>query len=209
MLRIEGRGSRIERIIGTALVCFLVLSCRTGRPAGSPIAPLNATTSAEASEQLHARSAAFRGAKSLMRVRATSGGRTQSFRAQLVVHDRRRLELLAYTPVGTTALTLRAEGENISLRNHLEDKEWEGDAGELARTLGFLDSPLLPAEMAMLILGFPPGGGAQVQVAPGGIDRATAGDVVVDFEPAAFPARRVVIVRGSERVEIDHLEIVE
>jgi hypothetical protein len=41
--------------------------------------------------------------RSLMRVRATTNGKTQSFRAALRC-DERRMELIAYTPVGTTAL---------------------------------------------------------------------------------------------------------
>lgn len=210
--RIADRGSRIGRAaVGTALLIAALVpgSCRTGRPSGSPISPLSATTREAAIEQLRARRAGFRGAKSLMRVRATTGGKTQSFRAQLVIHDPARVELIAYTPVGTTALTLSANGQQVSVRNHLEGEEWEGSAGELARTLGFLDSPLVPAEMAMLIIGIPPREEVALEVEPGGIRRAVTGEVVVAFDPAVFPAQSVVITRGEDRVEIQHLEIVE
>ena len=68
----------------------------------------------EAMQQLRARRANFRGMRSLMRVRATTNGKTQSFRAQLAVHDARRMELIAYTPVGTTALKMKADGDRIT-----------------------------------------------------------------------------------------------
>jgi predicted TIM-barrel fold metal-dependent hydrolase len=80
-----------------AITAFL-FSCKSTRPAGVPVAPLTATTPEEAMAQLRARRESFGGVRSLMRVRATTNGKTQSFRAQLAVHDARRMELTAYTP---------------------------------------------------------------------------------------------------------------
>ena len=65
-------------------------------------------------QQLRARRASFGGMRSLMRIRATVKGKTQSFRAQLAVHDAQRMELIAYTPVGTTAMTMKADGNRIT-----------------------------------------------------------------------------------------------
>jgi len=149
-------------------------------------------------QQLRARRASFDGARSLMRVRATTNGKTQSFRAQLAVHDAQRMELVAYTPVGTTALTLKADGERIT-----SDPEVAPEAFAFLRASG-----VTPAEIAMLILGLPPRDGLQYEVEPGGLTRASFGDVVVAFTPPAFPAQNVIVTRGNDRVEIEHLEVV-
>ncbi|HET7437231.1 MAG TPA: hypothetical protein VFN10_21160 [Thermoanaerobaculia bacterium] len=196
----------IRRIATAALFAAVFFSCAT-KPAGTPIAPLTATTSEEAMQQLRARRDAFRGARTLMRVRTTTNGKTQSFRAQLIVQDARRMELIAYTPVGTTALHMRANGDEVSVDNRLEGKEWEGSAQDLARQFGFFGA-LKPAEMSMLILGLPTRDDAAYEATPAGLSRATIGDVVVTFDPPAFPAKNVVVVRGDDRVEIEHLETV-
>lgn len=194
-----------------AFVCVIAVmvgGCRTSLPAGEPLAPLRATTAEEALEELRARRSALGTVRTLMRVRVTANERTQSFRAQMSVENGAQMNLTAYTPVGTTALTLTAHGSDVRVKNHLEGTEWEGTAGELARTFGFLGSTLVPAEMAQLILGLPPRDDVQYDVTPAGLRSATVGDVVVSFDPAIFPPRQVVVVRGTERVEIEHLEVV-
>ena len=60
----------------------------------------------------------------------------------------------------------------------------------------------------MLILGIPPRDDLSIEVAPTGIASANGGGVSVTFDPPSFPAKRVVIVRGSDRVEIEHIEVV-
>jgi hypothetical protein len=196
-------------VLMVALAAATLPACRTVRPEGRPIAPLEASSGEEAMQQLRERRAAFRGARSLMRVRATTNGRTQSFRAQLVIRDARRMELIAYTPVGTKALTLSADADAVSIRNHLEGSEWEGDAADLARSFGFLGTSLLPAEVAMLILGLPPLDEIEYAVEPRGLRSATYSDLVVMFDPPSWPASGVVITRGADRIEIEHLEVVE
>lgn len=181
-----------------ALVLLLALSCRTGRPDGEPVAALSAATVEEAAAQLRQRRADFRGMRSLMRVRATTNGKTQSFRAQLAVHDARRMELVAYTPVGTTALKMQAEGERITT-----------DPAVAPASFDFLRAAgLTPAETAMLLLGLPPRDDVAVTLAPTGLAAATAGGISVVYDPPAFPARNVVVTRGADRVEIVHEEVV-
>ena len=158
--------------------------------------------------QLRVRAAAFGGARSLMRVRATMGGRTRSFRAQLVVPDRRSMELIAYTPVGTTAVTIRADGDRVSFVNHLENSEWEGSPEELARSLSIYATDMLPSEMGMLLLGLPATDMATYVATQHGLASASSGDVGVTFDPPQFPPKRVVVRRGADVVEIEHLEIV-
>jgi len=181
------------------LVLLAVLAgCRTGRPSGAPIAALTATTAEEAAAQLRERRASFSGARSLMRVRATTNGKTQSFRAQLHVQDAQRMELIAYTPVGTTALTLKANGNVVT-----SDPEVAPEAFQFLRAAG-----LTPAETGMLLLGLPPRDGLPVQYAPTGLASANVGELTVTFEPPAFPAQHVTVTRGNDRVELEHLEVV-
>lgn len=188
-----------QRALLAALAVTVALAaCRTPRPAGTAITPMTATSVDAATRELRERRAAFRGMRSLMRVRATTNGRTQSFRAQLAVHDAQRMELVAYTPVGTTALTMRANGDDIT-----SEPEVAPSAFAFLRA-----ARLTPAETGMLLLGLPPRDDVQVVVAPGGLATATAGEIVVTFDPPAFPAKNVVITRGADRVEIEHLEVV-
>lgn len=199
----------MKRFAVTFIAALLLFSCRTGRPDGVAIAPLTATSPEEAMQQLRTRRAGFQGLRSLMRVRATTNGKTQSFRAQLAVQDAKRMELTAYTPVGTTALVLKANGEDVSVQNRIEGSEWEGNANELARSFGFFGAGLSPAEMAMLMAGIPPRDDLQYEVDLAGLRRASFGDIVVVFDPPSFPAKSVVVTRGADRVEIEHLEVVQ
>lgn len=188
----------MKRVAAVVLAAALLASCRTARPVGAPIAPLTAPTADEAMQQLRARRASFTGMRSLSRIRATVKGKTQSFRAQLAVHDAQRMELIAYTPVGTTAMTMKADGDRIT-----SDPPVAPDAFDFLRSAG-----LTPAETAMLLLGLPPRDDVRVEYAAGGIASATAGAMTVQFDPPSFPASRVVITSGEDRIEITHDEVV-
>jgi hypothetical protein len=182
------------------LVVALVLTgCRTSLP-GAAIAPLRASTPDEALSVLRSRVEAFGGARSLMRVRATNAGKTQSFRAQLVVASKEQMELIVYTPVGTTAATLRAQGSEIT-----------GDvpAEVMQAVKSWLSvAESAPAEMAMLVLGLPAPAGAAYEATATGLSRVAVADAVVTFDPPQFPPKRVTIRRGDDVVEIEHQEIV-
>ncbi|HEU4889754.1 MAG TPA: DUF3261 domain-containing protein [Thermoanaerobaculia bacterium] len=181
-----------------AVVALVLVSCRSTRPVGAPVAPLTAPTAEEAMQQLRERRAGFGGMRSLMRIRATVNGKTQSFRAQLAVHDAQRMELTAYTPVGTTAMTMKADGNRITT-----------DPPVAPESFAFLrDAGLTPAETAMLLLGLPPRDDLQLEYAPAGLVSASSGDMTVQFEPPSFPASRVLITSGDDRIEITHDEVV-
>jgi hypothetical protein len=149
--------------------------------------------------QLRERRSSFRGMRSLMQVRATIDGKTQSFRAQLLVHDAQRMELIAYTPVGTTALKLKANGDRI-----------ESDPPVAPRAFAFLrDSGYTPAEMGMLILGLPPNDDDRFDFAATGLVSAEPGEeLTLQFDPPSFPAKHVVITAAEDRIEIEHVEVV-
>jgi hypothetical protein len=190
---------RCSAVLAVVLVtAAFSFGCRSTRPVGDPVRPLTSTTVADTERELRERRQNFRGMRSLMRVRATTNGKTQSFRAQLIVHDAQSMELVAYTPVGTTAMTMKARGNSIST-----DPEVPPASFAFLRSAG-----LTPAETGMLLLGIPPRDDVWVEVTPAGIQAATVGDIAVRFDPPAFPARTLVVTRGADRIEIEHLEVV-
>ena len=80
---------------GFALALILFTACASSRSGNeAPFVPGTPLA------QVHA-------VRELMRVRATHGERTESFKAQLLVEPKaNRVELTAYTPLGTSAMTL-------------------------------------------------------------------------------------------------------
>ena len=66
-----------------------------------------------------------------MRVRATSGGKTQSFRA-LLEYSPGAMLLTAYTPLGTSAMRLYASGDRVLFLNDAENTTWSGTPEEFA-----------------------------------------------------------------------------
>ena len=194
-------------MFAAAILAAAFVSCRSSLR-GAPLAALRATTPEQALEQLRDRTAAFEGVRALMRVRVTAGGKTQSFRGQLVVPDRDSMELIAYTPVGTVAATIRAAGDQIKFENRVENSSWSGTPEDLARSLSIYSTAIKPSEMAMLLVGLPAVADATYVAATTGLASASAADVTVTFDPPQFPPKRVVVRRGGDVVEIEHLDIV-
>jgi hypothetical protein len=169
------------------------------RPAGTAVMPLVATSADDAKTRLSALRTNFAGMRSLMRVRATVNGKTQSFRAQLHVQDARRMDMIAYTPVGTTALTMKADGDRITTNPPV--------APDAFRFLG--DAGLTPAQMGMLLLGIPPTDDMRLEFASTGLISAGPGEMAVQFEPPSFPPQRVIVTtENGDRIEITHDEVV-
>lgn len=191
------------RRLAAALV--LASACRSAHVRGPAVAPLPPTASPL--ESLFARADAFPGARSIFRFRVTSGGQVRSFRGQLIVENRQRMQLIAYTPAGTTAATITADGDQVSIVDALRGNTIEGEAARMLAPYGFFTGGLTPAEMGMLLLGYPPRRDLSYETAAAGLSRATFGDISVIFDPPAFPAQHVVLEHGTDRVEIDHLEV--
>jgi hypothetical protein len=188
------------------LLVALVAACRTARPAGeeTPVAPLTSTSLADAARQLTARRAQFTGERSLLRIRATNGDRSQSFRAQLQIDNSNRMLLTAYTPLGTTAIRLYADASEVTFINDLEGTWWHGSADDFASSFGFFGAAS-PYSMALLIAGLPPEG-PTYSYAAAGLSRATIGDVVVMYDPPSYPPTHITIARGAQKLEIETLE---
>ena len=122
-----------------------------------------------------------------MRVRATSGDKTQSFRA-LLEYSPGAMLLTAYTPLGTSAIRLYASGDRVLFLNDVENTTWSGTPAEFAASFGFFDAT--PVTMAELILG----------------RRTTAPGVNITYDPLSFPPKHVMVIRGNQRLDIEHLE---
>jgi hypothetical protein len=214
---------------GISLFLLLAVACRSARPAGNeaPVTPVAAPSIPAAIAELQTRRTHFTGERSLMRLRATTAGGTQSFRAQLQVDAAERMQLTAYTPIGTTAMTLFADGDRVVFLNALDQTAWQGSAAEFARGFGFFGS-LKPAELAMLLLGLPARRGTDARMmtdttfgivpgmlydmTPAGLARATIETdedlVVVTYDPPAQPPQVVKVTHGNETLEVTHLEVV-
>lgn len=192
-----------------ALVLLLALlaACRTSRPAGeeTPIAPLTSTSPADAARQLTARRAQLTGERSLLRIRATNGDRSQSFRAQLQIDNSNRMLLTAYTPLGTTAIRLYADASEVTFINDLEGTWWHGTAADFANSFGFFGTTS-PYAMALLIVGLPADTAFTYDYDVTGLTRARAAEVAITYDPPSYPPKHVTIARGAQKLEIETLE---
>jgi hypothetical protein len=217
---------RTALLVAAAL---LAAACRTASPRGNEtaLAPIAAPSIAAAFSELQNRRTHFTGERTLMRIHATAGGGAQSFRGQLQVDSGGRMQLTAYTPIGTTAITLYSDGSHVVFLNAIEQTAWQGSAAEFARSFGFF-GPLSPSEMAMLLLGLPAQSGTTARmladttfgtapgmiydVTPTGLARAsieTDNDlVIISYDPPVQPPRHVKVDHGREKLEIDQLETV-
>jgi hypothetical protein len=190
----------------SVLLIALLAACSTARPAGeeTPVAPLTSASPADAARQLTARRAQLTGDRSLLRIRATNGDRSQSFRAQLQIDRANRMLLTAYTPLGTTAIRLYADASEVTFINDLEGTWWHGTAADFAGSFGFFGRTS-PYSMALLIAGLPVEG-PTYDYAAAGLSRATVGDVVVTYDPPSYPPKHITVARGAQKLEIETLE---
>ena len=154
------------------LALILFTACASSRSANeAPFVPGTPI------EQVHA-------IRDLMRVRATHGERTDSFRAQLLVEPAtKRVELTAYTPLGTSAMTLFADGDRVTFLNHIDQTQWQGSAHDVAFFGG-----IEPATWALAIIGY----------------HVDTGGLMVMAHDAAG---NVMIVRGGDTVEITQTQL--
>lgn len=185
------------------LIAALILAgCRTTRPVNEqPVAPLTGP----ASQELVQRRDRFEGARSVIRIRTITGTQTQSAHAQLQVGRDGSMLMTIYAPViNTSAARLYASNGHIVFLNDVNKTAWEGNAADLTGPFAFIGAN--PTALAFLILGLPPREATAVAYAPSGLQSARLQDAVVAYDPPEFPPQRVVIVRGMDRVEIDHLE---
>jgi hypothetical protein len=197
----------MPRAIAILALASLLAACRTTRPAGeeTPVAPLTSASPADAARQLTARRAQLTAERGLLRIRATSGDRSQSFRAQLQIDNSNRMLLTAYTPLGTTAIRLYADASEVTFINDLEGTWWHGSANDFANSFGFFGTTS-PYSMALLMMGLPAEGPIRYDYSASGLARANVGEVAVTYDPPSYPPQHVTIARGSQKLEIEMLE---
>ncbi len=182
------------------VVCFLLAACRTTRPPNAePLSPLTSSTPAEAAQQLASRRSAFRGERSLVRVRLPQ----ISTRGQLQVDPNGRMLMTVYAPVvGTTAARLYVDSNQVIFLNDLEETAWRGKPSDLSGNLAAFGNSELP----LLLVGLPAAGVSDIAYAAGGIQAVRLPDVVVTYEPPAYPPKIVAIDGSGKHVEIEHLD---
>jgi hypothetical protein len=193
----------VKRALFVLAVLALLAACATRPPSGEPLAPVKAASADEALRILEARAAELQGARSLMRMHATSGERVQSFKAQLQI-DPHAMLLTAYTPLNTTAMRVYADDSGVVFTNDLERTAWQGSAAEFARNFSFFGD-LAPRDAALLLIGLPAPHATTYEATPAGLARATSGDVTITYAPPSFPPSRISVARGTRTLEIESL----
>jgi hypothetical protein len=201
---------RATYVSAAAIIASLAAlsACRTTRPAGreQPLQPLTVSSREAVIPELQRQMSSFHALRSLMRVHVTSGERSQSFRAQILVEPQtERMELTAYTPIGTEAMTIAADRDRVLFLDHVHRTAWQGSSAELARSIGFFDPQTLPAAWALDLFGFPARG--EFVAGDAGLASGTVGDIGMGFDPPVFPPHRVTVTRGAETLEVTYLEL--
>jgi len=181
------------------VILFALAACRTTRPPNAePLSPLTSTTPEEAAKQLVSRRSDFRGERSSIRVRLPQ----MSARGQLQVDAAGRMLMTVYTPLGTTAARLYVDRDQVIFLNDFESTAWRGKPSDLSGSLAAFGNSELP----LLLVGLPAAGVRGVTYATAGIQSVQLGDVAVSYAPPSYPPRVVAIDRGSQHVEIEHLD---
>lgn len=151
--------------------------------------------------------------------------RRQTVNARTAIDRQGRFRAELLTPLGTTAATLFADEQGVVFINDLQTTYWRGTHAELAAVSPSLAALVrLGSASGRLLYGLPAAaakaadqcssdgsecmaGAFRHEVAPSGIRRATAGEVVFTFEPPAFPAERLTVEVGAQRLTVEHLEL--
>lgn len=197
------------------LVAMVVAaSCRTSQPPAlgeHPIVALTSSTAEAALRALRAERAALGGARALLRVRVTtatpSGDQLQTFRAAVDVHGQ-HMELTAFTPMGTTAMSIVADGDRVHVHDVLRNKDWDGTAADLSRAVGIFPPGVPPAEMAWLLLGYPGSASIEVVATPTGLSSATAGGLTVRYDPPSHPPQHAAVTSPKQQMDVTLTEVV-
>jgi len=179
------------------VILFLLAACRTTRPPNAEsLSPLTSTTPAESARQLAARRSEFRGERSAIRVRLPQ----ISARGQLQVDAAGRMLMTVYSPLGTTLARLYVDRDQVIFLNDFQSTAWHGKPSDLAGSLAAFGNSELP----LLLVGLPAAGVRDIAYSAEGIQTVTLGDVVVSYQPPAYPPKTVAIDGGGTHVEIEH-----
>jgi hypothetical protein len=191
--------------------CLVAAACRSTAPPATvgehAIAPLTSTNAEDALRALRAERNMLGGARALLHVRVTVGEDVQSFKASIDVHGD-HMELTAFTPLGTTAMSITADGDRVHVHDVLRGQDWNGTTADLSRAIGIFPPGVPPAEMAWLLLGYPPRSGVEVTATPTGLSSATAGDLTVRYDPPVHPPQRAEVTSPKQKVEVTMTQVI-
>ena len=199
----------MRRSIAVVAVLLAVACASTRAPSGDAIAPLGTTSSTAAAQQLALRRSNFRGERSLIRLRLPVQGHQMSTRAQLQIDERLRMLLTLYTPVGTTAARLFVGEDDIVFINDIEKSAWRGRQQDFkAAAFNYFGANVDSRALVLLLIGLPPEEDLSLQYTSAGMAEARVADAVVTYDPPAYPPQKVIVTRGDQRMEIEHLQSV-
>jgi hypothetical protein len=145
------------------------------------------------------------GIRALLRVSVNIGTFVQSFKATVDVHGD-HMEMTAFTPLGTTAMAISADGEKVHVHDVLGGKDWDGTAADLSRLVGIFPPGVPPADMVWLLLGYPTV--TTVEATPTGLASATVGELTIRYDPPVHPPQKVTVTSPRQKVEATVLEVI-
>ena len=189
-------------------VCTFLGCASIHRPrGGQPIAAVSASSADDAWRSLLARRDTLASLQAYIRIRATSGQTSQSFRATLSRDSGQRTLVEALTPLGTAAFTLFSGGADALFIDHLNRKFWRGAASSIGSIAGGLVPTVNLAELALLAVGLPidstsPATPCQACAAESGRIVIQQGEVRYAVGPAGLA--RAVVQRGVETLKVDY-----
>jgi hypothetical protein len=195
-------------VLAAALV---VAACATTHPPAIGEHPILALTTTSADDALHAlrrERNALGGARALLRVRVTAGADVTTFKAAVDVHGD-HLELTAFTPLGTTAMTVTADGDRVHVHDVIQGRDWDGSVADLSRTIDIFPPGMPPAEMVWLLLGYP-GQNRDVDVTATatGLSSATSGAYTIRYDPPVHPPQHAEVTSPKQKVDVTMMEVI-
>lgn len=217
---------RIEARRASFLLLFslLFVSCRTtSLKDGAPFQPILGATPEEAWRALLGQRMSFSGARAFAKVVAKTPEGSRSFRITIEFEAEGAFTIQVLSPAGTTLRTVTARGREVTVQEGR--RRIPESIAELGRMLGIPTEGWTAADVSMLLLGLPPvaevrevttdrfqsqNGRFEYQITDRGLQRVSAADVEVLYDPAAFPPRRVVFrTAAGHGFELEYLELLQ
>jgi hypothetical protein len=190
------------RVIAAALLAAALFASACARPAGEQFRPLTAPDPDAAYRELLRIRGSFSGIQSYARMRASSGERRQSFNARIAIDRSGRARIDGLTPLGTAAITIWSDGQNVVYLDHVNSIVWTGRASALSGALR-----VVAERGALLVAGLPADDPAvRHRAVATGLAEAEVAGVRFTYDPPQFPPQRVVVESGTDRLEIEHAE---
>lgn len=181
-------------------IVAVIAGCATQRQ--EFFAPVLAPDAESAFRELTRIRVDFPGARSYARLKAVSGERRQSFNARIAIDRSGRARIDGLTPIGTAAMTLWSDGQQVVFMDHLNEIFWTGSTRQLSEPLR-----VMIERGAFLLAGLPVDDPSIIyQTKPTGLASAEVSGVRFTYTPPQFPPRRIVIEAGSDRLEVEHAE---